>query len=118
MAKQLRPTDFVNYDDHQDDIKSKIFLYEERDPSDGEFEFNDEIYLLEDPTEINLPGAVTDPPKTIKRSLFNSYEWTHLKASFCHGWLFIYLDFIPGDDSETKQLKFKVYHLKKNGYKA
>lgn len=113
MVKRLNPKDFVNFDKNKQDIEKKIFLYDERDPNSKEFEYNENLFLLDDPMTIDLTGQVTDPSKTVARSLFNSYEWTHLKASFADGWLFIYLEFAPGSDSDSKQLKFKVYPLKK-----
>jgi len=113
MVKRLNSKNFVNYNDHKKEVESKLFLYEERDPNTKEFEFEEQIYLLEDPENISLTGQITDPSNTISRSLFNSYEWTHLKASFAVGWLFVYLDFAPGSEADSKHLKFKVYSLKK-----
>ena len=113
MVKRLNPKNFTNFNLQDSDIGDKIFLYEEREPNSDEFEFEDLKFSLDDPVSIDLSGQVTDPSKTIARSLFNSYEWSHLKASFADGWLFIYIEFAPGSDSDSKQLKFKVYPLKK-----
>ena len=112
MLKQLNPKNFANYDKHKDEIANKIFLYDDRDPTVIEIEWNDITYGLEDPSEIDLPGQVTDPVHSIRRTLFGIYEWSLLKASFCDGYLLCYLDFIPGSESDAKQLQFKVYRLK------
>ena len=113
VLKRINPKNFTNFNDHKKDAENKLFLYEERDLKQKELEFEDSTYELSDPEEIDLTGQVTDPAKTIQRSLFNSYEWSHLKATFGDGWLFVYLDFAPGSDADSKQLKFKVYKLKK-----
>jgi len=112
LVKRLDPKLFVQFEQHKD-IEQKLFLYDERDPNDGELNFEDQVYTLESSMEVNLAGQVTTPATAIARSLFNCYEWSHLKASFADGWLFIYKDFAPGSDADAKQLKFKAYNLKK-----
>ena len=112
MIKQLNPKIFLNFAKHEKEIANKVFLYSDRDPTEEEIEYNDKEYGLEDPSNIDLPGQVTDPVHSIGRSLFGIYEWSLLKASFCDGYLICYLDFIPGEDSNAKQLQFKVYKLK------
>lgn len=116
MVKRLDPKTFVQFDQNKE-VEQKLFLYDERDPtsgeSTGEFDFEDQVYLLENPMEVSLTGQVTIPATAIARSFFNCYEWSHLKASFADGWLFIYKDFAPGSDADAKQLMFKVYVMKK-----
>lgn len=112
-TKRLNPKNFTNYNENKKEVESKILLFVERIPNPKEFEHDGQRYLLENSQNIYLTGAITDPPKTISRSLFNSYEWVHLKASLCDGWLFEYEGFAPGSVSDHKQLNFKVYELKK-----
>ena len=112
MISQMNPKNFANYSSEQQEIASKIFLYSDRDISEEEIQYGEKEYGLEDPTDIDLPGQLTDIKNSIGRSLFNIYEWSLLKASFCDGFLICYLDFVTGDDSEAKQLKFRVYKLK------
>ena len=112
MIKQLNPKNFANYSHNEKDIAKKIFLYSDRDEIDEEIAYGDKEYGLEDPMDIDLPGQLTDVLHSIGRTLFNSYEWSILSASFCDGFLICYLDFVTGDDSEAKQLKFRVYKLK------
>jgi hypothetical protein len=113
IVKLLNPKNFVNFKQQEKEIKNKSFFYIDRDLKDKEITYNDVTYKLEDPTNVDLTGQVTDPAHTISRSLFNSYEWSLLKASFCDAYLFCYLDFAPGSDSDAKQLKFRVYRLNK-----
>lgn len=112
MAKRLNPKNFTNFNLFKDS-ETKYFFYEEREPRKNIFEYDELSFLLEEPTIISLTGHVTDPSKTISRSLFNSYDWVHLSASFADGWLFVYLDFAPGSDTDAKQIRYKVYNLKK-----
>lgn len=111
MIEQINSKNFANYSKQEKDIKSKIFLYSDRDILDEEIEFNDKKYGLDDPTDIDLPGQIEDPLHSISRTLFEIYEWSLLKASFCDGYLLCYLDFIPGSQSDAKQLQFRVYKL-------
>ena len=117
MEKRLNPKNFVNYKTNEKDISNKLFLYQDREINTKvtEISYEGEKYeiLVEDPINLDLPGQVTDADRSISRSLFNSYEWSLLKASFCDGYFFCYIDFITGSDSEAKQLTFKVYKLKK-----
>ena len=112
MIKQLNPKNFANYSQNEKDIAKKIFLYSDRDVSEEEIAYGEKEYGLEDPMDIDLPGQLTDVLHSIGRTLFNSYEWSILSASFCDGFLICYLDFVTGDDSEAKQLNFRVYKLK------
>ncbi len=112
MIKQMNPKNFANYKLNEKDITNKIFLYSDRDLTEQEIEFGDKEYGLEDPSDIDLPGQLTDVMHSIGRNIFSIYEWSLLKASFCDGFLICYKDFVTGDDSESKQLKFKVYKLK------
>lgn len=112
MIRQMNPKRFLNFAKHEKEIGNKIFLYSDRDlPEDLEMEYNGIEYGLEDPSDIDLPGQVADPLNSIGRSLFGIYEWSLLKASFCDGYLICYLDFIPGSESDAKQLQFRVYKL-------
>ena len=108
----MNPKNFANYKLNEKDLANRVFLYSDRDISEEEIAFEDKEYGLEDPSDIDLPGQLTDVKHSIGRSLFNIYEWNLLKASFCDGYLICYLDFVTGDDSEAKQLKFRVYRLK------
>ena len=111
MISRMNPKNFTNYKEHRKDIEKKIFLFSDRDVLQEEIDFEEVTYGLEDPTDIDLPGQIEDPVHSLSRSLFAIYEWSLLKASFCDGYLFCYMDFIPGSESDAKQLQFKVYHL-------
>lgn len=113
MVKLLNVKNFANYNEHKKDVDSKIFLFHDREFNKKEVEHNGITYALDESTNIDLTGQITDPSRAIARSLFNSYEWSILKASFCDGYLFLYSDFAPGSESDHKQIKFKVYNLKK-----
>jgi len=111
MFKQMNPKNFANFNQNKD-VANKLFLYSDHDLTDEEIAFGDKEYGLEEPMSIDLPGQLTDIMHSIGRTLFNIYEWSLLKTSFCDGFLICYLDFVTGNDSEAKQLKFKVYLLK------
>lgn len=112
MIKQMNPKNFANYTQNEKFIVNKIILYSDRDITSEEIEYNGKEYGLEDPTDIDLPGQIEDPLHSISRTLFEIYEWSLLKASFCDGFLLCYLDFIPGSETDAKQLQFRAYKLK------